>query len=258
VDFSQCPCSSSSYQLLRKFTALISTDGLPSGFTTVPNYCFADCTSLERIDALPSGVATLNQGAFYGCTSLKSAALPESVRTIGQDCFTNCKNLDNTDGIGKVTSIGSSAFSMSTTGYDENHAFSITEWPISSVPGYVFQNRNGISSIANLPTNVTSFANYAFSGVRGITDVVVPASVKSFGSYCFAYMYQVKTMDLLGTSGDFSIGQYAFYQMGMQSDSCIITFHCTKSELQAKANYPFTPYTGYGMVFRCTDGDINL
>ena len=75
---------------------LVSIDLQNTQITTLDQYTFAGCTSLEHL-ALPSTIKSFGTGTFNGCTGLKSIYIPISVTRIYADAktyspFLNCKS----------------------------------------------------------------------------------------------------------------------------------------------------------------------
>ena len=48
---------------------------IPEGTTTIGEFAFKDCSSLQSI-AIPEGVTKIDESAFYGCSSLQSITIP--------------------------------------------------------------------------------------------------------------------------------------------------------------------------------------
>lgn len=63
---------------------------LPQSISTIPQYCFAQCTKLEEI---VFNVSSIEENAFYGCISLKKIDLPENLQSISFSAFENCQAL---------------------------------------------------------------------------------------------------------------------------------------------------------------------
>ena len=63
-----------------------------SDSTTIDDYAFDDCASLESITIL-DGVTTIRFEAFSSCASLESLTIPNSVTTIGDAAFQYCNAL---------------------------------------------------------------------------------------------------------------------------------------------------------------------
>ncbi len=86
-------------------TALTSVTG--STFTSIPDSCFYNCTSLTSIPAAIANATSVGADAFRGCTKL--ASVPSSVTTIGANAFYGCTGITSAN-LGNCSSIGSQAF----------------------------------------------------------------------------------------------------------------------------------------------------
>lgn len=64
------------------------------GVTSIGNYAFAGCTSLNQITMEDASVITIGQYAFYG-TAIRAFKAPSSLKTIGYSAFQNCGSLAN-------------------------------------------------------------------------------------------------------------------------------------------------------------------
>lgn len=62
------------------------------GVTSIGNYAFAGCTSLNQITMEDPGVTTIGQYAFYN-TAIRAFKAPSSLKTIGYSAFQNCGSL---------------------------------------------------------------------------------------------------------------------------------------------------------------------
>ncbi len=65
------------------------TENMLEGATSIPDFTFKNCTSLESI-TIPSSVISIGQEAFHGCTSLRNIVIPSSVTSIGKYAFYWC------------------------------------------------------------------------------------------------------------------------------------------------------------------------
>lgn len=137
---------------------------------------FSGCTSLTNV-TLPNQLKVVGASTFLGCTSLAKVTLPNTVTTIGQEAFKNCENL-------KEISIP-----QSTTDFDQN-AFSGTPWlkaqgawPVVNGQLLVYQ---GTESSVQIPSNITGISDRAFAGNKTISEVQIPDTVKTIGTYLFS------------------------------------------------------------------------
>ena len=54
---------------------------IPEGTTSIGNYAFSNCTSLESI-IIPDSVVSIGNYAFYECKNLKSVSIPDSINSM--------------------------------------------------------------------------------------------------------------------------------------------------------------------------------
>ena len=98
---------------IRGYTSNIKTIELPSTLTSIVQYCFYGCTSLEEIN-IPDSVTSIGAYAFYDCTALKEITLPSALSSIPSYCFYGCSSLEEINIPDSVTSIGDYAFAYCT------------------------------------------------------------------------------------------------------------------------------------------------
>ena len=82
---------------------------LPSGLTSIGDYAFSGCFSLESA-AIPLTVKTLGKGAFLNCSVLTEVTIGAGVTEIPDECFSLCASLEAVTISSSVTKIGSEAF----------------------------------------------------------------------------------------------------------------------------------------------------
>ncbi len=153
----------------------LETVVLPSTLKTISNNSFGGCASLKEI-TLPASLEKIYSSAFSGCASLESINIPSLITSIENNTFANCTNLQSPD-LTHITAIGVDAFKNCT---------SITELQLgnalTSISG--FSGCTGLTQIV-LPASVKYINNNAFNGCAGLTDVDVPSSVTSIGDGAF-------------------------------------------------------------------------
>ena len=75
------------------FTSLnVISAGPGMSYSTVCDYAFAECSSLENI-YITNNCALIGNYAFYGCSSLKSVVVPKDCVSVGKYAFANCLSL---------------------------------------------------------------------------------------------------------------------------------------------------------------------
>ena len=223
---------------------------------TIGKYAFRDCKSLATLN-LESGsnITTISEGAFYGCTSISEISLPASVKSIGNDAFRGCtglKTLAFSDNDKATLTFGEGAFA-GCTGLSRIElpdyvseipsvfagCTNITEIVVSDTNPYfevvdgVLYNEEiteliffprGKTGTYTVPNTVKIIGNGVFSGVTGLTRLVLPNSLETIGAEAFRGFKITDTSSDAGLvfEGDtygkaLDIGDYAFAQSHIPS-----------------------------------------
>ena len=203
-------------RLMTKFNELQYFTGL----TSIGNYAFAGCVSLQEITLPPTitsigynafGYTVNQQGQTIPCSSLHNIVIPPSVTTIGAYAFSQ-SGLTEVILPPSVTSIGTLAFGecnnleyvylpASVTSIEGN-AFTGTSIETIEVDqeNPVYDSRGGCNAIIQtdidklitgckstvIPDDVVSIGISAFENATGLTTITLPSSVESIGEYVFA------------------------------------------------------------------------
>ena len=229
----------------------IWTVKIENGVTSIGDWAFRDCSSLESI-TIPNGVTSIGDLAFNGCINLKSITIPESVTSIGystfEECngltavtipdsvtsiddwaFRNCSNLESVTIPNGVTKIGDGAFidcirleritipnSVTSIG---NSMFKgcvglVTVTIPDSVKSIGDAAFDGCSSLTNItiPSDVKSIGDAAFGGCSKLTNITIPNGVPSIGDSTFDSCYSLTNITIPDSVT--SIGERAFYSCG--------------------------------------------
>lgn len=192
----------------------LTTITLPEKVTTIPDYAFNGCASLTEI-TLPSSLTSIGKYAF-AYTGLTSINIPKGVTSIGENCFTGSHDLT-------TYTVDSNNTKYTTYDITANGTALVLKGSTNTfvaMPGKV-------SGTVTLPDGYVLGA-YAFNGVQGVTDIVLPAGITKIPDYAF-YGSTIKTITIPDTVT--KIGSYAF----RYSDITSIKIPSSVTEISAYA-----------------------
>ena len=162
-------------------------------------------------------IVAIADNAFNNCTSITKVFIGDNVKSIGARAFNGCTGLTSINIPDSVTSIGASAFN-GCTGLTSVYVTDVAKWykikfltTESSNPLYYAHNLylNGeLVTELVIPDTVTSIGSYAFYNCTCLTSITIPDSVTSIGSRAF-YGCTGLTSVTIG-KGVTSIGAFAF------------------------------------------------
>ena len=216
-------------------SALVSVD-LPSTLTSIEQFAFTYCNSLESL-VIPEGITVIPNSMANYTTSLKTLVLPSTIITISESAF---RSADLSDGVvipEGCTTIGSYAFkacgakevvipsTIEKLGNDifRECASLVTVYcnsPIIAhqmfydcdelqkvylentvtIDNYAFCNPNGgLSKIdtLNLPEGLTSIGTYAFTR-SSLEELVLPSTLTTIGASAFIGSKTLTRLVVLG------------------------------------------------------------
>ena len=228
---------------------------IPNSVTTIGSYAFSGCSGLTSItlpfvgatkdgtsnthfgyifgasdyssnsyyvpETLKSVVITggreIGSNAFRGCSGLTEITIPNSVTSIGSSAFYNCSGLTSIIIPDGVTSIGNSAFS-GCSGLKGVYITDIAKWcnisfgdssanPLCEAQK-LYLNGNLVTNLV-IPNSVKSIGSYAFFGCPGLTSVTIGDGVTSIGDYAFGGCSGLTSITIPNSVT--SIGDYAFW-----------------------------------------------
>ena len=141
---------------------------IPEGVTTLGNWCFEDCSNLQRVD-LPSTLLLLGGStAFADCINLTDIEIPENVTSVGYRTFDGCSNLTKIK-VDKNNPVL----------YEENGiVYNREEKTLECCPG-------GISGSVTVHEGIEKIDAYAFSSCEKITDIILPSSLRTIKEAAF-------------------------------------------------------------------------
>lgn len=149
----------------------IKTLDIPSSVNYIGGSAFSNCKSLQSIK-LPEGLTLLNYCLFEGCEQLSDIQIPSTVTAIEDCAFNGCKAL-------KTITLPASLCTFENT-WSSNSIFS----GCSALKSILVEAGNKyFESDGTALYNKTKDTLICFP--RGVTDVVVPQSVKTIGRKAF-------------------------------------------------------------------------
>lgn len=131
------------------------------------------------------------------CASFTSFAAPSQVTDIEKTQLLSSSTYYSFDALSKTLTISGAGAAPS---------FSQSQNLSDSQPWYEWKKDGSIEHIV-VEEGVTSLGNYFFYDMT-VSDIRLPLSLKTIGSYCFAYSAQIRTIDLKNTV---RISNNAFY-----------------------------------------------
>ena len=174
---------------------------IPTGVTTIGNWAFFGCSSLQEI-SIPASVTAIGDSAFGDCSSLKRISIPASVTAIGNEAFLGCKSLQEISIPESVTAIGDSAFGNCSSLKRISIPASVT-----AIGDNAFYGCKSLQEIS-IPASVTAIGDNAFYGCKSLQEISIPASVTAIGDNAF---YGCKSLQGISLStGITAIGDSAF------------------------------------------------
>ena len=192
---------------------------IPEGVTSIGNYVFSGCSGLTSV-TISEGVTSIGQYAFSGSSSLTSVTLPSSVTSIGGRAFQNCTGLTSVTIPSSLTSIGNYVFNgcsnlimvkvlvTDIAAFINNSICEKIKSQINKPVMLIDEEGNEITEVI-IPSSVTSIGSYAFYMCSGLTSVTIPSSVTSIGQFAFSACSSLTSVTI--PEGVTSIGNSAFY-----------------------------------------------
>ena len=205
---------------------------LPSTLTTIGQYAFYDCTSLQTVTfEKGSRLKTIEESAFEDCTELTSIEIPASVETIEDSAFKGCSKLATVTfekgsqlkaiwGGYYAYSTRYSAYSYYYGAVSDCTALTSIEIPASveTIKSTAFQGCSSLATVtfekgSKLKTIGGSYASYyygAFSNCTALTSIEIPASVETIKAAAFMRCSKLATVTFEKGSKLKTIDGYAF------------------------------------------------
>lgn len=185
---------------------------LPKTQSEISRGLFCGCSKLKKID-LPNWITNIGRDAFDGCTSLQEINIPDSVETIGMTAFYGCTNLNKIKMSTRTKEIGEDAFVN--TGYYNNK--SNWEDGVLYVDDHLISMKNDSATFV-IKDGTRCVARNTFENCKNLTNIIVPASVKSFSSFAIRDCNKLNKMIFTGRA--------AQLDESFASNKEKITFYC--------------------------------
>ncbi|MBR3611114.1 MAG: leucine-rich repeat protein [Oscillospiraceae bacterium] len=168
------------------YNYFVKTLTIHVGMTNIGDYAFFRLENLRGKLEIPDGIVTIGDHAFDGCSGFTgNLVIPKSVKYIRQFAFENCSGFTGDVIIpGSVILIEKGAFGGTSNVnnlfvFEDNNSYcskngilyTKNKKEIVACPG-------GKSGFLEIPENVTTIGEYAFSGCDKFTgDLIIPNSV---------------------------------------------------------------------------------
>ncbi|MCQ2084545.1 MAG: leucine-rich repeat protein, partial [archaeon] len=196
---------------------------------------------------------TLGSQAFYNIDGLKSVVVGKNVTSASSCVFQNCYNLARLEFNSEIASYGFTDF-LSSSGKNVAGGLKLVIGEdVTTVTPSLFRCSKYLTSV-EFGSNVTTIGERAFYET-GLTEIVVPDTVTTIGSYAFAYCYDVTSI-YLGSSVN-NIGNYAFYYcQNVES----LNYNAENSQVGSSAFSYFGTTSGFALTFgpavKMINGDL--
>ena len=215
---------------------------IPNSVTSIGDYTFYECTSLESIN-IPNSVTKIGKCAFRSCNAIKNfniegknfftkngllissegvlihcfstepnIIIPGSVTSIGDRAFFECESLKSINIPNSVTSIDEAAFE----GCHAIKSFNIEGKNFFTENGLLISSKGVLIHCFStepdiyIPDSVTSIGVSAFKRCESLKSINIPNTVTSIGNEAFLYCKSLKSIYIPNSVT--SIGYYTFYE----------------------------------------------
>lgn len=166
---------------------------IPSGATSIPNYCFDACSSLGSI-TVPSRITSIGEGAFSGCSNLKSVVFESSAQplTLGTYAFNQCGTNYASSGFTIDLSSRSIATIPERCFYGCRYLKGITlPQTVTTIGPYAFYQcfyaSNACAGTMEIPEGVTTIGQNAFDSCSYLTAITLPSTLTTLNNNSLRY-----------------------------------------------------------------------
>lgn len=253
---------------------------VPENVKIIAGGAFQECTKLTSI-TVPEGVKLGGIATFMNCTSLESASLSSDTTEIPDYTFGNCKKLKDFVIPNGVTRIGEYAFAYCSSLFDptpEGAEKKVTSFTIpdevTEIGTYAFMNckftdvnlssklqtiganaffGNSSLNAILLPEGITELSEYALAGLRGLSMLLIPSTVKTIDKTCLSqsasntiYFYYYGDSESYGkiTLTDASVGVIFQIDPTASFNKAIVLYYSETEPKKDDADYYWRYYEG--------------
>lgn len=185
----------------RMFTSRgLQTILLPKSVTSIDDYAFSSCHSLNKVVIYENSVKTIGMAAFEYCSSLADIILPEGVTTIARSAFYKSKELVSVVIPNSVKSIGTEAFN----GCSALKSIVLPEG-MTLIKKWTFADCSSLVDVT-IPGTMTTLEFHAFKNCTSLRSVTIPNSVNTADApfYGCSSLSDIKVPDHLYETSIFS------------------------------------------------------
>ena len=159
----------------------IKSVDIPDTVIGISNAAFYECKNLETVK-FGANIVVINEYAFYNCTSLKEAYLPKTLRVLGNSAFSCCSSLETLFVPASLTT---------------QNLYPGKWQPI------VLRDTPSLKNII-LEEGTSMLDTDSFYGCTGLTQITIPASLKTIVAGAFAYCKNLTEITFEGDAPEFT------------------------------------------------------